>query len=218
MKGGMLRSRSRPQAPINGPRGFVLATCILLLSILTLLAVGLLSLSSVQLRSSQLAEARSMAEANARLALVEALGQLQRHLGPDQRVSAEAGLLSDAVDPHWVGVWSSIDPSGESIWRRDEKGSWRDLRSSGEWDRESQVRKWLVSGDESPGEETASRVTMVGEGSVESGRAVTAPLVEVEMPGRRKGRFAWWVGGLGVRANLAVSDPYSEVSRRQVGQ
>ena len=62
---------------------------LLLMILLAVAAVGLLGLSAVSLRGGSQAEAR----ANARLALVIAIGEMQKQLGPDQRVSAiVAGL------------------------------------------------------------------------------------------------------------------------------
>jgi hypothetical protein len=77
--------------------------------LLTLVAVGLLSLSAVSLRSGAQAKAGSEARANARLALMFALGELQKEMGPDQRVSADGAIVSDTTvkNPHWTGVWDS---------------------------------------------------------------------------------------------------------------
>lgn len=106
--------------------------------LLTVIAVGLLTLSSVSLRSSTRQDAAAAARANARLALTMAVGQLQLHMGPDQRVSASADLAAgaagvaapDAAAPanlnaldgtskglssvqagtrHWTGVWKNRD-------------------------------------------------------------------------------------------------------------
>ncbi len=52
-------------------------------------------------RSNHLALAR----ANARFAMMQAIGQLQRALGPDQRISAPADILrKDTKQPHWTGA------------------------------------------------------------------------------------------------------------------
>ncbi|MEE2623291.1 MAG: hypothetical protein VYA46_03625, partial [Verrucomicrobiota bacterium] len=84
----------------------------MILTLLVLIALGLLSLSSVTLRSNTLLDAQTEARANARLALMLALGELQQQLGPDQRISAAAAILDDSVEtsdyedvahPHWTG-------------------------------------------------------------------------------------------------------------------
>ena len=88
----------------------------------------MLSLSTIEQRSSGggANEADRMARANARMALMIALGELQKAAGPDQRVSATAAILGDtnntyttsttAADgrKHWVGVWNTSGYSPES--------------------------------------------------------------------------------------------------------
>lgn len=113
----MDRTTSRPK-PRAG--GFSLVVSVALLSLLALLAVGLLGLSSVSLRTSSRQEARRSAEANARVALVLAIGQLQRELGPDTRVSAPAAILDGSPETpaldglprsgEMVGVWDAWSP------------------------------------------------------------------------------------------------------------
>lgn len=77
--------------------------------LLSILAVGLLSLSAVTLRSSGQGSAQAEARANARMALMVAIGELQKQLGPDQRVSANGSILSESPvrHPNWMGVWDS---------------------------------------------------------------------------------------------------------------
>ena len=80
------------------PRGFTLVMTLSLLMILSLLVVAMLSLSSVSMRSTGRGEAMSLARANARFALMLALGELQKELGPDQRISAPGGQLLPIED------------------------------------------------------------------------------------------------------------------------
>ena len=60
--------------------------------LLSLIALGLLSLSSVTVRSSTHSLKQLEAQANARLAMNIAIGELQKALGPDQRISTTADL------------------------------------------------------------------------------------------------------------------------------
>ncbi|QTN32077.1 hypothetical protein HZ994_06945 [Akkermansiaceae bacterium] len=96
--------RTAPQA-----RGFALVVTLTLLVLLTVLALGLLSLSAVTLRSSSQNVALMEARSNARLALMVAIGELQKELGPDQRISASGAILAETSvpHPHWTGVWDS---------------------------------------------------------------------------------------------------------------
>jgi Tfp pilus assembly protein PilX len=90
-------------------QGFALVVTLSLMILLTVIAVGLLSLSSVSLRSSAQGGMQAKAQANAKLALMLAIGELQKQLGPDQRVSANGAILSatSVSHPNWAGVWNS---------------------------------------------------------------------------------------------------------------
>ena len=94
------------------PRGFALIVTLSLMILLTVIAVGLLTLSSVSLRSSTQGQAMALAQANARLALMLALGELQKSAGPDQRITAAADILPAAKPAasgraQWAGVWDT---------------------------------------------------------------------------------------------------------------
>ncbi len=103
-------------------KGFTLIITISLLVLLTMVAVGVLSLSSVTMRTSSQGMAQQEARANARMALMMAIGQIQKNLGSDQRITAEADLLAAGAagdessaalgQKHWTGVyrsWSSTE-------------------------------------------------------------------------------------------------------------
>ena len=138
--------------------------------LLTLVAIAMLSLSTIEQRSSGGGsnEADRMARANARMALMIALGELQKAAGPDQRVSATAAILGSTTNPyatgttaadgrkHWVGVWDTrydenddgvidqndmIDTNGDGV-----DDSYRPY-SPADPDNKTFVR-WLVSGDQ----------------------------------------------------------------------
>lgn len=144
------------------PNGFALIVTLSLMILLTILAVGLLSLSSVALRTSSLSQDRQTAQANARMALMLAIGQLQVAAGPDQRVSATADLAGGAggipvvelaapandkaLDTtsnglsavqagtrYWTGIWKNRD-APTAIYRKTPA---------------PQLVQWLVSGNES---------------------------------------------------------------------
>ena len=74
--------------------------------LLTLVAIAMLSLSTIEQRSSGGGsnEADRMARANARMALMMALGELQKAAGPDQRVSATATYTRSSSNPHANGT------------------------------------------------------------------------------------------------------------------
>jgi len=101
------------------PQGFALVVTLSLMILLTVIAVGLLTLSSISLRAGAQSKAGETARANARLALMLAIGDLQKNAGPDQKITASGGIMQDPASPDSVampnitGVWESwkIDPN-----------------------------------------------------------------------------------------------------------
>ena len=91
-------------------RGFALVITLSLMILLTVIAVGLLSLSSISLRSTGQGSALSEAKANARLALMMAIGDLQKNAGLDTRVTARSDINDkNILNPRLTGVWKSWD-------------------------------------------------------------------------------------------------------------
>lgn len=124
-----MRSNRRNQPFIIRP-GFALVVTLSLMILLTVIAVGLLTLSAVSLRTASQGQAAAEARANARLALMLAIGQLQAELGPDQRINAPADLANQALKDgrqRWVGTWESWPASATKR-------------------PEPKFRRWLVSG------------------------------------------------------------------------
>ncbi len=179
----------------------------MLLLLLVTLALGLFNLASFELRKSSRNDQAAVAKANARLALMQAIGQLQRTMGPDQRVSATADILpKDVKQPHWTGVWRSTMQNGASFMaRNDLAGSLRDERWEQKLNPADQVMEWLVSGQGDP--TAASNAGMVALYHEEKLPVVEVPKVNVAgKSGGIAGHLAWWTGDLGVRANLRTSD------------
>ncbi len=225
----------RPPTRRPRGRGFTLVVTLALMILMMVLAVALLGLAAFELRISSRVDHEARARANARLALMIALGELQRHAGADTRATAPASILggNEIRHPNWTGVWNTRLPGGGAFLQRDDlSGGLRDLRASG-WDRENEVLAWLVSGAETsarPGPRVAapaSAVELVGKGSVgaaaPSGERVSAPRIDLRGTAGRHGSYAWWVGDLGVKANVATRDahesrPDSERFRRLLAQ
>jgi hypothetical protein len=201
--------------------------------LITVIAIGLMGLASIELRSSSRSVAAQQARANARLALVLAIGSLQKHAGPDQRVTGPADLLagsagtnSPVANPNWTAVWKSVMPDGSPvIQRQGNRGGLRDRRFSEGWDAESALLVQLVSGNEDQRRFTASSANtdpakfelLVGKGSLgasDNASQVRAPKVRVTDAGQSPGEYAWWVGDLGTRANIATRDRFAGQSGR----
>lgn len=173
--------------------------------LLTVIAVGLLSLSSISLRSSSQSLAMQSARANARVALMLAIGDLQKQLGPDGRISSLAEQRHGASSGNrsqWVGVHDSWDAA------------------SGFLKRPTPVfRQWLASGDplslsseslvESPSD---SDVLLVGKGTLgdspAAGQEVRVPELNfTNNRGQLAGKVAWWVSDESMKAALPSGGP-----------
>ncbi len=104
--------KSKPKNANNG--GFALVVTLSLMILLTIIAVGLLTLSSISLRASSQGDAMATARSNAKLALMMAIGEVQKNAGPDQRITARADIFdtdpaTKSKNPRLTGVWKSWD-------------------------------------------------------------------------------------------------------------
>jgi hypothetical protein len=183
-------------------RGFALVITLSLMVLITLLAVSLLGLSTVSLRSGSRDDASARAKANARMALMLALGNLQRTAGLDTRVTARADILDDS-NPPVLGVWKSWEGSDhDSQGRPVSPGNYESAK-------ENRFQAWLVSGDQETIPDTAERqgsVPLVGSETVGSGAGrseleIHLKPVEIE-EGINDGAIAWWIGGENQKARL----------------
>jgi len=141
-------------------KGFALIATISVLLLLTMVAVAFLSLSALTVKTSRFEWAQEEARANARLGLMIAIGELQRDLGPDQRISLSASILDTNPDtltidgvanPHWTGVVTSIferNQNGSPFTRDMDSGGLQDARSGGAFSPRDQIYNYFVSGNE----------------------------------------------------------------------
>ena len=211
------KSRSRQ---LVGERGFALVVTLSLMILLTVIAVGLLSLSSISLRQSASSSDMAAAMANARLSLMLAIGDLQKEMGPDTRISVTADQIpkspTDGSDTaaqvkrrQWTGVYES--------WATPVSTTGVDSRPS------PVFRRWLVSGTSVP--TTAAPATgdveMLGKGTLGTTlsaidlarKSVSVPALSVKS-GSTTGRLAWWVGDQGVKAAISIPQPLDPANNR----
>ncbi|MEI8039395.1 MAG: hypothetical protein WCJ14_13490, partial [Verrucomicrobiota bacterium] len=204
-----------PGIPPRAKPGFALVVTLSLMILLTVLAVGLLTLSSISLRSSSQSGAMATAKANARMALMLALGELQKQVGPDTRVTARADVLDEA-NPPVLGAWKSWEGSDHET-----TGAFagRPL-SPGDYAAKKKARflAWLVSGSTTATvpdtTDSTGKVTLVGTGSVGDGAERTKLQIHLTpslvTTSGQKGAYAWWVGGENQKARLP--QPYQPPS------
>ncbi|MBC2593669.1 hypothetical protein H5P28_05275 [Ruficoccus amylovorans] len=198
--------------------GFALVVALTLMGFVLLLSITLVSLVRMETASAGLARESVIARQNALFGLRQALGELQVVLGPDQRVSATAGLLPNTAPnkANTTGVWVS-DPNGSSV-----HGT-----NYGEGD----LVRWLASDAvtatgaaslnynqvPAPAIGANNSVVLLGAGSLEdadsNGRpddlaqAVVVDLSRstVEENDTTTGYYAWWIGDEGVKARVNLS-------------
>jgi hypothetical protein len=201
----------RKQPTAGRPNGFALVITLSLMVLLTLLAVGLLTLSAVTLRGSAAGQDMAIARANARLALILALGELQTLTGPDKVATATSEIVTaKPAKPRLTGVWDSWDfnPNTPNLDYPEKK---REL-----------FRRWLVSDMDfeakrnrdypaaPPQGETIKLVgaASLGGATVDSSEMTFAGKVPVYRNGKREGAYAWHVADESVKARInSYRDP-----------
>ncbi|MFM2197767.1 MAG: hypothetical protein RLZZ505_1199 [Verrucomicrobiota bacterium] len=189
----------------SAAKGFVLVITLSLMILLGVLVVSLLTLSTFSLRSSSLQNAQSTARANARMAMIIAIGELQKATGPDQRVTmtSDLGTGLTPANPNWTGV-TDVSPAALTP------------------DAKSAPIRWLVSGVDPDPAQPLSKSTDLNQGdalklgtfhiSPTETKELLAPLVNVS-----GGRYAWWIGDEGTKARVDVAksktDPSTDLDR-----
>lgn len=185
--------------------GFTLVITISLLVLLTLVAIGLLSLSSVTIRSSSQGNAMQEARANAKVAMLLALGDLQKSLGPDQRISftadqllgtTTAPLTTNQPQKHFTGAYRSWESTAVNRPASPTFVQWF----------VSANRSDLLNRDWVRNQPPGSLMELVSvRSAVAAHDAVRVPMIsQIDANGSRH-QYAWWVSDLGTKALVAAS-------------
>ncbi|MGB0335002.1 MAG: hypothetical protein ACPGGN_06585 [Opitutales bacterium] len=178
--------------------GFALVIALSLMAFILVLVLSMSLFVQVESASSSTALAQLRAKESAKLALFMALGDLQKHAGPDQRVTARAEILGSGdqlpESKLWTGVWDTTDPAADPF--------------------------WLVSGNVANPSQIDSPVQLQVEydhnddGSFDSDfdvPATKAPAIDLDSG---YGRIAWWISDEGVKAPIRpVSGVFEEIGR-----
>lgn len=200
----------------NTPRkGFALLITITLLAFLVLLLVSLSSFTRVETHVADNGQKLSQAQQNAMAGLKIAIGQLQRHAGPDLRLTAAAEITSPARNGHFAGVWTPPSAGANPA-----------------------LTTWLVNGNEGTNPLTvtpasapdpssaagASEVFLVDTGSVatnaERVKLAKTPITVAasSVPGAGTsgtatvGNYAYWVADQGIKASAALYDQSDDLA------
>lgn len=207
---------SRPPFRRAPRAGFALLLVVTLIAFLVILLVGLATYTRVETAVAGNTQRQAQARENALLALNVAVAHLQKYAGPDSRVTATAGSFSPgAGTARFTGVWPTYpaadpaaDPDNDPL----------------------TPLTWLVSGNELADTDGAAAPLAVSPQSTLSGPTSVAlvgvntsgtannvlarlvPLTAAGVPGVAPtatatiGRYAWWIGDNGVKADVARTD------------
>lgn len=177
--------------------GFALVLTLSLLALAVVVAVAIAMTARVSSRMAATAELQTQARQNALLGLGVALDQLQTTAGPDDRITAMAGVTGELPQSsfrHWCGVWQAGTVAPEA---------------------------WLVSAavNGATPQLSGERIIIVGTNTVGNPADRTdQELVEVglvELPETERGgrgRFAYWVGDEGVKVSAVVRGGEAQVA------
>ena len=199
-------------------KGFALISSLMIMMLLMLVALAMLSLSSTSARSATVGKGISEAKANARMALMFAIGELQETAGADMRITANADIL-DAANPPLLGVWKSWEGSNQ-----EQSGDLRGRPTAPDYasklknvSNDGRFLNWLVSGaeDSSATGDAANLVSMTASADsvplVSSGSIALGDTRQVHvMPNKigDDGAMAWWISGENQKAR--IPKPYDE--------
>lgn len=201
-------STPRKTAIQNAIPGFTLIVTIAMLVLLSIIIIGLLSLSTVSLRGAEQGSAQAIARANARMALMLAIGSLQQHTGPDQRITVSSSWKPDTIpnQEHWTGATAV----STSILESDPKQSSIRWLVSGENPNPESV--WTHSSNPSSG--NALRLG-VFRSATNPQAELLAPVVNINHQGL-VGRYAWWISDESTKARVdleANNNPRNDTER-----
>ncbi len=198
-------------------RGFALVVAVSMLVLLSLMAVAMLSLSSLSLSNSSIVKAEEQARSNARMALMIAIGELQREMGPDMRISSESAVFdrtpqTEAIDgvsqSHWLASYESWGDWLTSNYSLPTDGTTLDIQDTYVAQRAPMFRRWLLSLPPEMSRDVTlplsaldwdndESVIMVGEGTLGRANAQANPHQVTRahlMSAGDRGNYAWWIG------------------------
>lgn len=191
---------------------------LVMMVLLAVLALGLLQLSAITLRTTEQQKWRAEARANARVALMMGLAQLQKEMGPDQRVSAPAGVLD--TDPETPEVDGVANPRFTGVWQSGEEVTVDNMDARPK-NRTEAFRSWLVSAPDPTDFNYAANTSLASDATARiaaGGGSVSDPADQVRVPVIRndQGGFAWWTSDNGQKATLRAPDPEKNGGARDV--
>lgn len=178
----------------NKKNGFALIISLSIMSLILLFMLAAIQMVQVSVRSSENHVNLQIAKQNALLGLDLALSDLQKYMGPDQRVSARADINNDLqshpTKSHIVGAWDTRSFT----------------RNHNSLDQPSDWPKWLVSQNNQYSIEssvaTDSDVALLFPNSNSEKRIYGSKLFLTNGENQRIGSYAWAVDDQGLKASI----------------
>ncbi|MGE9290909.1 MAG: hypothetical protein ACQKBT_07965 [Puniceicoccales bacterium] len=198
-----MRLKFYDSCPRSPKSGFALILSLGLMAFVLVSLLGVSTLLKVEFSQGVESKYRLLAEENARLGVVIALGELQRLTGPDERISAFAMILDEDVEtPEPDGV-------GQCYW-------------TGVWDAKTgDLLTWLVSGNEGLAPDDGgfidvdldlSNTSIEETVELEETGSVSVPMQNLE----GSGGYAFWISDEGVKAKVDMAETHSLRSAEMV--
>ena len=210
-------------------RGFALVLTLSIMSFVLLLLMTLVSLAQVETRSANTSLRQLEAQQAALLGLNIAIGELQKTAGPDQRVTANAGIFGTTIkQPHLLGVWKSYKQANLDTGVIDYDSKTKNEDDGGDF------VQWLSSMSDTQRTEIntsqsdpSNPVEMLGKGSVSSsgGSISTSEHSKASAIGfegvnslKNSGKFAWQVFDESQKVNLTLNQDAPENNAERMHQ
>ena len=210
----------RAKRPAQG--GFALVIALSLMAFVLLLLLSITTLVQVETQGSQIQLQQMEAEQSALLGLQIALGELQKTAGPDQRITATAGInAANTAQPHLLGVWESFKQANEINtpinYTTQKSGDFVQWLSSTAAITDKTNQTYPTATPTNP-------VILVGDGTLPTPDAsdpatqyVQASTVDVlGANGNRVGGYAWHVFDESQKANLTLKNPVTATNAERV--
>ena len=196
--------------------GFALVITLSLMAFILLLLVTIGSLAQVETRSANTSLRQLEAQQAALLGLNIAIGELQKTAGPDQRVTANAGIFGTTIkQPHLLGVWKSYKQANSDTGVIDYDSKTKNEDDGGDfvqWLSSASVteQNTLAYAGQAPNPNNSFK--LVDHGSVSNpADHIEVPLVDIESNGDvQKGKYAWQVFDESQKANVSLENGNSE--------
>ncbi len=204
------------------PAGFAIISTMILMVLVALIAVGLMALVASRNRIAAQKLLYEEARQQARIGLNAAIAELQVEVGPDQRVTANSGIMNSSdqgASPYLLGVWNSWDGP---IYGKSKSGKAGSIQETYDKGRSAMFRRWLISSTDKEStrqinsykqlssSEPGKRICLIGSGTLGDGaprdQYIYADLISMPSRGQNITQYAWWVGGENQKAKINIEE------------